>query len=217
VLHVVERMGREEDGAAAGRGLAQQRSELLLQQRVESAGRLVEHEQLRPVHERLHEAELLPVPLRELADRTVEDGAEALAECVPQRRVDTSQAGKRVELLLAGQPIGETVSGQVPDTAARLDRRAAHVESEQLRATSGRVDETEKEPDAGRLPRAVRTEKAEHLAPLDTQIKPALAPDLRTSWPARRLDRRRVGHAPILRRSKASAWHRVSRLDRESG
>jgi len=44
MLHLVERVGREEDRSAVGRGLAQKRTEVLLQQRVEPAGRLVEDE-----------------------------------------------------------------------------------------------------------------------------------------------------------------------------
>ena len=55
-------------------------------ERVEAAGRLVEDEQLGPVHERLHDPDLLAVPLRELADRAVEDAVEALAELVAERR-----------------------------------------------------------------------------------------------------------------------------------
>ena len=65
-------------------------AELVLQQRVEPARRLVEDEQLGTVHERLHEPELLAVALRELADRPVEHDAEALDERVPQPRIDRS-------------------------------------------------------------------------------------------------------------------------------
>jgi hypothetical protein len=56
--------------------------ELLLHERVEPAGRLVEHEQLGFVHERLDQADLLLVALRQVAHRSAEVDAEAVGEAV---------------------------------------------------------------------------------------------------------------------------------------
>ena len=47
------------------------------------------------MHERLHETELLAVALGELTNRSVENGAEAPAELVTKRRLDTPEPGER--------------------------------------------------------------------------------------------------------------------------
>ena len=47
VLHLVERVRRQEDRRARGDRFAQQGPELLLEDRIETARRLVEHEQRR--------------------------------------------------------------------------------------------------------------------------------------------------------------------------
>src|SRR4030067_233201 len=60
--------GGEERGAAVGARLADERVEFLLDQRVQALRRLVEDEQLGPVHEGLHEPDLLPVAVRERLD-----------------------------------------------------------------------------------------------------------------------------------------------------
>ncbi|HVL97704.1 MAG TPA: hypothetical protein VM324_00210 [Egibacteraceae bacterium] len=61
-------------------GLDDQVEEPPLEQWVEPACRLVEDEQLRTVHERLHDADLLLVALRQPADGPVEVEVEALSE-----------------------------------------------------------------------------------------------------------------------------------------
>src|SRR6266542_4172254 len=68
VLHLGQHVRGHEDGLAGGPGLAYQLLELLLHERVQAAGRLVEDEQLRVVHERLYQADLLLVPLGQGAD-----------------------------------------------------------------------------------------------------------------------------------------------------
>ena len=69
--------------------------ELLLHERVEPAGGLVEDQQLRPVEERLDQADFLPVAAREVADRSVEIGGEALARARPNAQARASRAGRR--------------------------------------------------------------------------------------------------------------------------
>ena len=116
MLHLVERVRGEEDRSALGRRLANESPKLLLKQRVEPAGRLVEDQERRPVHECLDEPELLAVALRELTDRAVEHRAEPLAELVAERRLAAAQAHERVELRAAGETVEEPeVSGQIPD------------------------------------------------------------------------------------------------------
>ena len=89
VLHLVERVRREEDGAAVGGGLAQQRPELGLEQRVEPARRLVEDSELGPVHERLHERRSSAgCPSRARRIGRSSTTPKPLAERVAERRVD---------------------------------------------------------------------------------------------------------------------------------
>ena len=102
VLHLVERVRGEEDRAPVGRGLAQERAYLGLEKRVEPGARLVEDDQLRAVHERLNEADLLAVALREVADGPVELEAEPLAELGSEAIVGAAaKPRERVELLAA--------------------------------------------------------------------------------------------------------------------
>ena len=86
-LHLVELVGREEHGPSLGDGLADEPLELVLHQRIEAGGRLVEDQQLGPVHERQHQADLLPVALRQLPRRTIENDLEALDQLVGVRRI----------------------------------------------------------------------------------------------------------------------------------
>ena len=88
-LDLGQRVGREEHGAALGADLAQQRVEAPLHERIEAGDRLVEDQQLRLVHERLDQAELLPVAGRELVHGPIEIGVEALHQRVADTRGST--------------------------------------------------------------------------------------------------------------------------------
>ena len=77
------------------RDVAQQRVEALLDERIEPGDRLVEDQQLRLVHERLDQPELLAVAGRELADRPVELGFEALRQRVAQPRSTPPRSSAR--------------------------------------------------------------------------------------------------------------------------
>ena len=83
-LHLVELVGREEDRATLGDRLPDDARELLLHQRVESGGRLVEYQELWSMHQGEHDADLLPVPLGERPHGAVEHDAEALDELVEE-------------------------------------------------------------------------------------------------------------------------------------
>src|SRR6478672_5279285 len=107
MLHLVEGVGRQKDAPPVCRGLAQQRAELLLQQRVETAGRLVKYEYLRTVHERLDETELLAIAFRQLPNRSIQHRTEPLAQRLTKRRFHPAQTAEGVELLASGQPVGE--------------------------------------------------------------------------------------------------------------
>jgi hypothetical protein len=58
------------------------------------------------VHEGLHDAELLTVPLRELSDRAVEVDPEALAELLSESDLGpAAQTRERLELFASGEPV----------------------------------------------------------------------------------------------------------------
>ena len=81
-LHLVQLVRGQEHRAAVGDGLADQPLELVLQQRIQPGGRLVEHQQFGPVHEREHQPDLLPVALRQCPYRAVQLDAEPFDELV---------------------------------------------------------------------------------------------------------------------------------------
>jgi hypothetical protein len=163
------------------------------------------------VHERLDEAELLAVPLRELADRAVEDDTEPLAELGSKLPVDrAANTGERVELLVTRQSVGEAeVTRQVADLPVCLDRCSPRVDTEDRRAAGSRSDQPEQEPDGGALARPVGPQVAEHLAALDAEVEVdqranRLVVRLREG---KGLDRRGGGHpAPIVVRARLGTF-----------
>ena len=88
----------EEDRAAALALLGDERDGLLLHQRVQAARRLVEDQQLGLVEGGLHEADLLAVATRQLAQRAVEVRLEALGQRV--RAADAAQAAQAAEIAI---------------------------------------------------------------------------------------------------------------------
>ena len=149
------------------------------------------------MHEGLHDADLLTVPLRKLADRAVEDHTEALAELVAELWVSrAAQAGQRVELLARGHPgVEAQVAREVAEAPAGLDAVTPCVKPQYRGAPARRPDQIEQQPDGRTLARAVRAEVAEDLAALHAQVEvrermDILAVRLRQ---AVRLDRR-LGH-----------------------
>jgi hypothetical protein len=209
-LHLGEDVRREEHGAPLAGRLAQEGVERLLDERIEPRGGLVEDEQLGPVHERLHEPDLLAVPLREGADRAIEVELELLRERLAVAEAfHPAQAGEVAELLAAGQPLVEPeVARDVADAPPDRDRVAARVEAEQLDAARGRPDQVEHEPDRRRLPGAVRAEEAEHLAAADREGE-LLDAARRVVALGQGLRADDVGHAPIIARSGRPAHPRA--------
>jgi hypothetical protein len=78
----------EEHGATLLSGLPRELAELRLIQRVETAGGLVEDQNIGLVHERLDDRDLLAIALRELPDRAVENALEARHERVASGDID---------------------------------------------------------------------------------------------------------------------------------
>jgi histidinol dehydrogenase len=77
-LHPFEQMGRQQHGHALVLEVADDVEQFRRRLRVETGGGLVEDEQLRSMHERQQQADLLTVPLRQLVDRAIEADVEPL-------------------------------------------------------------------------------------------------------------------------------------------
>ena len=124
--------------APAARDVGDKRVERLLDQRVESGCRLVEHEQVGFVHERLHEADLLAVALGERADRPVERQLEPGRVLLgPAQPAQAAQMREVAAELARGQPFVEAkVSRQVADPPPEGDV-AARVCAEDFDAARG--------------------------------------------------------------------------------
>ena len=80
VLHLGQDVGGKENRCSLRLRLTDELIERLLHERVEPGGRLVEHQELGWVHERLDEADFLPVSLRQCANRSVELETKAIGE-----------------------------------------------------------------------------------------------------------------------------------------
>ena len=119
-LDLVEVVRGQEDRRAALALLGDDLVELLLHERVQAARRLVEDEQLRRVEERLDEADLLAVAAREVAERPVEVGVEALGELGrPAEPAQAAQRGEERHELAPGAP---RVVGELARAGCRAGR-----------------------------------------------------------------------------------------------
>ena len=148
-----------------GGRLADERVDDLLNERVEPCGRLVEDEELRPVHQRQHQPDLLPVTLRERSHGPVELELQSRGEALASADVvHAAQRGEVAQVLSPGQALVQPqVAGQVADTRANPPTLRAHVEPEHLGPAGARADQVEQQPDRRRLPGTVQAQIAENL------------------------------------------------------
>ena len=149
--------------------LDDQRQELLLHQRIEPAGRLVEDQQLRRVKAGEDQADLLPVPPRELAERAIEIGTKALGQGLgAAEALDSPQAGEEPDRLAACCLLSVAeVTGEVAQASPDGDAIAVAVEAEDAGAAAARVKQVKQGADRRRLARPVGAEEAEDLSSLD--------------------------------------------------
>ena len=173
LLHLVEGVRGEEDGAAGRRGLPHEQSELVLQQgssppvgssRTSSSGRCM-NACTSPSFWRL------PFESSRIG-RSSTTPKRSTSES-RSRRIDRSaETGEGCELLVAREPVVQAqVARQVADPPAGSDAVAAAVEPEHERLTVGRPDHVEQQPDRRALAGAVRPQEAEDLAVLDAQVE----------------------------------------------
>lgn len=104
------------------RKIPDQGTEFALHDRIQAPGRFVEDEQVRVVHERLHDADLLPVSARQRADPYGQVEIEPLGQQVDPFPLHSAVQGREVaQVLAAGEiGVGHEVARQVADPA--LDR-----------------------------------------------------------------------------------------------
>ncbi len=146
---------------------------------VEPDGRLVEHEQLGTVDERLGQLEPADhaagvgagEPVGRLGQpHHLKRFGDALA---PDRPGDVEEAREPADVLAAGQRrLDRQLLRDVPDPPANRHLRPTDIEAEHLDPARLHRQERVGDPDRRRLPGAVRAEQAEDLALFDAEVDP---------------------------------------------
>src|SRR3989441_1765975 len=181
LLEVVR--GQEDRGAARPADLAEVLPERAAARHFEARGRLVQKEDLGLVQEAAHDLELAPHPAREGAHRLVDvardakelrelfdlGSVDAMHEPVARRvRVEAVEDRMEADVLLGREVLVEARPLEddphlpshracLADDVAAVDRYPAF----------GRRERRREDRDGGRLPRTVRSEQDEELAPLE--------------------------------------------------
>ena len=164
-LHLLEVVGREDDGAAARGDAVDDLPDAPPLARVERGGGLVEEEHVGPPEQRDRDVEPLQAADREPARRPVRLLEPDRPEQVPRlhlRLRETLEAGEELEVLPRGEVPVERGPLRRP---ARRARGAADLDPPLARAQRPREDAEQR-----RLPRAVRPDEREHLAGRDLDV-----------------------------------------------
>ena len=200
--------GQEHCGPGVGQ-LPGQLLELVLQQRVQAAGRLVQDEQLGAVDDRLDDADLAPVAGAQLPDPPARVEVEAAQQLGDPAGVDTAaQLAVEVDQVLGGPAgVDRQLGWQVADPAPH--RRVGAGAAEDLDLAAGRPDEVKQQPDGGGLAGPVRPQVAEHLALLDLEVE--LAQGLHRPKALGQADRAdyRLAHRPLGSGSRTAPGARI--------
>ena len=173
-LRLVHVVGRDQHGEAGPGEAVDLVPKLAPRLRVDAGGRLVEQQQLRPVHDAGGERQSLLPPARQSAGDLM--AARPQAELVERRRDDAAAIGEVVEpryegeVLLDRQVLIEREPlGHVADLALDAGAVAADVEAEHRALAGVGGQQAADHADGGRLARAVGAEKADDLTLGDPQ------------------------------------------------
>ena len=179
VLELREHVRAEEDREPVCAGLAHELVEGLLEDRVQPARRLVEHHELGPVLEGLHDPDLLLVALRELPGRAVERQVEAAGQRPGGGEVAHAlEAAEERERLARGEPLVQPqLPREVADPAAQLHASGAGVEAEHRGRPRGRAQQVEQRADQRGLAGAVGPDEPEGLSGIDLEVEPVQGDD----------------------------------------
>src|SRR5664279_2257424 len=147
--------------------------ERLLHQRVQTARRLVQDQQIRTCHQRTNENQLLPVALGVGPHLLRRIEIEPCHQFIPVGGIGPAMhPPEQVKRLRATERRPQArLTGDVGQAAVCLDRPALAVHAEDLRAALGRPDQSEQQPDRRRLARAVGSEISENLALMNLQAE----------------------------------------------
>src|SRR6266545_4437936 len=172
LLHLGQDVARQEDCSALVLCLSDDLVEGLLDQRVQTRGRLVEDQQIGTVLESHDEPDLLLVALRVLPEPAREIHVEAGDEVGLVERIDATPKVREVlDRLAAGQLVVEReLAGEVAHSA--VDGHGIHgrLDAEDESPAARRPDEIEQHADRGRLAGAVGPQEAECLAFVDLEV-----------------------------------------------
>ena len=202
LLDLGEHVRGEEDAAPVRDDLAQDRLDLVLDERIEAVRRLVEHDQLRLRHERDCQADLLAVAARERPDAPARIEPQPLDQLPAVAGVDVAtQRGHEIEAGVDAQRVVELeVAREVAAAAAHLERVALGVEAEHLGAAGAGADQVHEDADRGGLAGAVGAEETEDLAARHGQVDAIERAHVAVRLDeALKADRRAVAHPSTLR------------------
>jgi hypothetical protein len=163
---------RQQHGGAVGDPLRDERRRLALQQRVEPARRLVQHEQVGARGEGEHQPDLLLVALRQIADPAVQVEVEPVGEATDRGTVER-RPRQRVAAydVVPVQPRWQhQLAGQVRRPSPDLDRVAHAVEPEDGDRATRRAEEVEQRPHERRLAGTVGADEPDDLAGGDGEV-----------------------------------------------
>ncbi len=175
LLHLGEDVTREHHGGAGVGEAMHQEPHLTHLARVETVGRLVEHQHLGTAQQHAGEAEPLLHPLRVRLDASLD----RVAEIGDRQRVlevgisetATSRTPPQLEVLHARQVWHERRGLDERSDPCELGRAGTNAGTEQERLPRRRLDQSEEHSQRSGLPRAVRAEQATHLAGIDREAE----------------------------------------------
>src|SRR4029077_3399018 len=171
LLDLAQHVGGQKHGAAFPPRLVDHAVELLLVQRVEAAGGLVEDQHTRLVHEGLDEHDLALVAGRVLAKLATRVQVEAIDQRFEVRPVHTAaKVGEVLEDLPAGQVVVERrLARDVADELLDPDGFLPAVQAADPSGATVGAQERHEDADGRGLAGTVRTEESENLALADVE------------------------------------------------
>jgi hypothetical protein len=168
-------VGREEDRGAGRASLGDHLQELVLHQRIESARRLVEDQQVGSRHEGQEEGDLSSIARGQVPGRPVEVDLEARRDRFHGCRIDpAAEPCDRADELPRRHPLRQAqLARDVADPSPHVDAVASGIPSQDLDGPLGRPDQIEQAPDGGALAGAVGAYEAEDLTDVDIEVDAA--------------------------------------------
>ena len=178
MLNLAQDVGGQESGGTALFCLGHHQEELLLVQRIQSARRLVQNQQLRLVHESLHQPHLQLIAPGIFAKLLAQVELQPLCDALDSRVISpASQVAEIDENLAPGQVIPQSeLARQIPCHGFDSHAVGSHIFAEDAGMAAGGANQVHQHADGGGLARAIRPQEAEHFPGLHAQIQVNYAP-----------------------------------------